>query len=154
MRQKHTVGYQFISDLPFLTLKGIGLHYIDSHGYSWDNRNRPNELCLIQYCIKGEGALEMNGIHYSILPGQVFVIEIPSESRYYLPSHSTYWEVLYLEFSKECLPLIRKIYRSVGPVFRLSKESNLAEQMFSIHKKALNNELKTFFENTKTAYQF
>lgn len=67
MIQNHTFGYQFISDLPFLTLKGIGIHCIDSHEYSWDNRDRPNEFCLIQYCVKGEGALEMNGIHYPVL---------------------------------------------------------------------------------------
>ena len=154
MFQKHAVGFQFISDLPFLTLKGIGHHLIESQEYFWDNRKRPGEYCLIQYCIKGEGALEVNGIHYPVLPGQAFVIEIPGESRYYLPSHSAYWEVLYLEFSRECLPLMRKIYRSAGPVFSLSEESGLVEQMFSIHEKALKNELKTFFENTKAAYLF
>lgn len=148
----HSIGFYFTSDLSFLTLTGIGLHYIDSPEYSWNNRNRKDKLCLIQYCIDGEGALEMDGIHYSILPGDAFIIDIPGENHYYLPAHSPYWEVLYLEFSKECLPLIWKIYRNIGPVIHVTKESGLVEQMFSIYKSALNNKLKTFFENTKIAY--
>ena len=148
----HSIGFQFTSDLPFLTLTGAGFQYIDSHEYSWNNRNRTDKLCLIQYCVDGEGALEMDGIHYPILPGDAFVIDIPGENHYYLPSHSSYWEILYLEFSKECLPLIRKIYRNKGPIVHLTKESCLAEQMFSIYESALNNECKTFFENTKIAY--
>lgn len=148
----HSIGFQFSSDLSFLTLIGAGLHYIDSHEYSWNSRNRNDTLCLIQYCIDGEGALEVEGIHYSVLPGDAFVIDIPGENHYYLPSHSPYWEVLYLEFSKECLPLIWKIYRNTGPIVHLTKESGLADQMFSIYESALKNELKTFFENTKIAY--
>lgn len=148
----HSVGFHFTSDLSFLTLKGVGLHYIDSHAYSWDNRRRKDELCLIQYCIQGEGALEMDGIQYPVLPGDAFIINIPGENHYYLPRHSPCWEILYLEFSKECLPLLRKIYQNTGPILRLSSADNLVRQMFSIYEKALENELKTFFENTKIAY--
>ena len=148
----HSIGFQFSSDLPFLTLIGAGLHYIDSHKYSWNNRNRKDKLCLIQYCIEGEGALEVEGILYPILPGDAFVIDIPGENHYYLPSHSPCWEVLYLEFSKECLPLIWKIYRKLGPVVHITGESGLVDQMFSIYESTLKNELKTFFENTKAAY--
>lgn len=149
---RSSIGFQFSSDLPFLTLIGAGLHYIDFHEYSWNNRERKDKLCLIQYCIQGEGALEVEGIHYPILPGDAFVIDIPGENHYYLPSHSPCWEVLYLEFSKECLPLIWKIYRNIGPVVHITKESGLADQMFSIYERALKNKLKTFFENTKIAY--
>lgn len=148
----HSVGFRFASDLSFLTLKGAGLHYIDSHEYSWDNRHRRDKLCLIQYCVDGEGTLEMDGILYSIRPGDAFVIDIPGENHYYLPAQASCWEFLYLEFSKECLPLMRKIYQHTGPVLHLAPESDLVKQMFSIYQKALENELKTFFENTKIAY--
>lgn len=148
----HSIGFYFTFDLNFLILKGIGLHHVDSHQYLWDNQKRKDELCLIQYCISGEGALEVDGILYKILPGQAFIIDIPGKSSYYLPSHSSCWEVLYLEFSKECLPLIRKIYRHTGPVLEISPQSGLAKRMLGIHKKALANELHTFFENAKIAH--
>ena len=80
----HSIGFHFSSDLSYLTLKGAGRHIIDSHDYSWDNRNRSGDYCLVQCCIGGEGALEMKGISYSLLPGDVFLIAIPGESRYYL----------------------------------------------------------------------
>lgn len=147
-----SIGFCFSSDLPFPTLIGVGHHYIDSHDYSWNSRNRTKKFCLIQYCISGEGALEVDEIHYPILPGDAFILDIPGKSHYYLPDHSSHWEVLYLEFSKECLPLIRKIYETSGPIVHLTKESGLEEQMMSIYEATMKNELKTFFENTKTAY--
>lgn len=148
-----SVGFYF-SDLSFLTLKGIGLHYIDSPQYCWKNQNRKDELCLVQYCVAGEGALEIDGVQYSIRPGEAFILDIPGKSCYYLPSHALFWEVLYLEFSKECLPLLRNIYQAVGPVLAFSPESQLVQQMFHIYECALNNELTTLFENTKVAYNF
>lgn len=148
----HSIGFQFTSDLNLITLNGIGLHYIDSHAYSWDNRTRTDELCLIQYCVDGEGELESDRIHYSIHPGDTFIIDIPGESHYFLPPQSSHWEVLYLEFSKECLPLMRKIHRNTGPVMHFTKESGIPDKMFNIYESALKNELKTLFENTKTAY--
>lgn len=150
----HSVGFRFTSDLSLLTLKGVGLHYIDSHEYSWDNHFRKDEHCLIQYCIDGEGALDMDGIHHKLCPGDAFLIEIPGNSHYYLPKHTDHWEFVYFEFSKECLSLIWKIYRNTGPVLPVTEESGLPEQMLAIYKKALDNQLETFFENAKLAYQF
>lgn len=148
----HSVGFYFSSDLSLLTLKGVGLDYADSSRYSWDNRTRKDEHCIIQYCIEGEGALDLDGIHYRVCPGDAFIIEIPGNSHYYLPDSSSHWEFLYLEFSKECLPLIWKIYRSLGPVIPITQESGLPRQMMDIYQKALDNQLKTFFENTRAAY--
>ncbi len=147
-----SVCFYFSSNLSFLTLKGAGFHYVDFPQYCWDSQSRKDELCLIQYCVAGEGALEVDGVQYSICPGEAFVIDIPGKSRYYLPSHAPFWEVLYLEFSKECLPLLRKIYQAAGPVLRLPPE--LQQAMFHIYECAIKNKLKTFFENTKATYNF
>ncbi len=146
------IGYQYSTDLPFLTLKGCGLHYIDSHTYSWDNRQRPDQHCLIQYCVDGEGALEFDRINYPIRSGDAFIVDIPGENRYWLPKHSSHWEVLYLEFSKECLSLIWKIHQKAGPVIHLTEESGLPKQMFAIYEQALNNKLDTIFANSKATY--
>lgn len=148
----HSVGFYFASDLSLLTLKGVGLQRVDSPDYSWDNRTRKDQHCVLQYCIAGEGALDMDGIHHPVRPGDAFIIELPGNSHYYLPDSSPYWEFLYLEFSKECLPLMRKIYRSAGPMIHISQESGLPGQMFEIYQKALDNQLKTFFENSRIAY--
>src|SRR5699024_11924582 len=56
----HSVGFRFSSDLPLLTLKGAGLQYVDTPTYCWDNHNRRDEHCLIQFCLDGAGALQLD----------------------------------------------------------------------------------------------
>lgn len=157
MEQKlphYSIGFHFQGELPFPTLKGVGFHYIDSHSYSWNNKNRKNSHCLFQYTVSGKGLLQENGTLYPQQAGDAFLIDIPSESHYYLPDSSDFWEVLYFEFSKECLPMLYKITGHCGPVLHLQGHSHFPEQMFQIYQQALTNGLKTFFENTKTAYSF
>lgn len=67
------IGFSSSSDLALLTLKGIGLQYIDTPSYSWDNRNRKDSHCIIQYCIDGEGAIEADGIKYPLQIGRAHV---------------------------------------------------------------------------------
>ena len=52
-----SVGFRFRSDLPLLTLRGVGLQRVETHSYCWDNRGRRDEHCLIQFCLEGEGAV-------------------------------------------------------------------------------------------------
>lgn len=147
-----SIGFIYSSDLSLLTLKGIGLQYVDSPSYSWDNRSRNDSHCIIQYTFDGEGALEVDGLHYKLHPEDAFIIDIPGTNHYYLPEHSSHWEFLFLEFSKECLPLMRKIYRAVGPVIHLPQECSLPDRMMEIYDRALKNQLKSYFENTRIAY--
>ena len=149
-----SIGFSFSSDLSLLTMKGIGIQYVDTHSYSWDNRNRKDSQCIIQYCIDGEGAIEVDGIHYPIHKGDAFIIDIPGPNHYYLPKHSSYWEFVYLEFTKECLPLLWKIHRTIGPVIHFPEDSLFFRRMMEIYDMALNNELKSYFENARISYDF
>ena len=148
----HSVGFRFSSDLPLLTLKGAGLQYVDTPTYCWDNHNRRDEHCLIQFCLDGAGALQLDDLLYPVAPGDAFVIDIPGKSRYYLPENSSHWEFLYFEFSKECLPLLRKIYGHTGPVVPVGLGTPLAERMVTLYRKALEDSVGTLFENSRLAY--
>lgn len=148
----HSVGFRFSSDLSLLTLKGAGLHYVNTLSYCWDNHNRRDEHCLIQFCLDGSGMLELDDLRYAVNPGDAFVIDIPGKSRYYLPEDSSHWEFLYFEFSKECLPLLRKIYGHTGPVVSVGLGTPLAEEMVALYRKALENSVGTLFENSRLAY--
>lgn len=147
-----SIGFDFASDLSLPTLKGIGLQYVDTHNYFWDNCTRKDNICLIQYTLKGEGTIKIDNIFYTLKPNDAFLIDIPSNSQYYLPKHSSFWEFIYLEFSYECLPFMRKIYQNNGPVLKINISENLIKQFFDIYAKALHNQIKTFFENTRIAY--
>lgn len=147
-----SIGFDFASDLSLPTLKGIGLQYVDTHNYFWDNYTRKDNLCLIQYTLKGEGTIKIDNIFYTLKPNDAFLIDIPSNSQYYLPKHSSFWEFIYLEFSYECLPFMRKIYQNNGPILKINISEKLIKQLFDIYTKALHNQIKTFFENTRIAY--
>ena len=58
------IKYQFSSDLPLITLTGIGFQNITDHSYSWHNLHRHDKHCLIQYCISGQGILTINNSTY------------------------------------------------------------------------------------------
>lgn len=147
-----SIGFSFSSDLSLLTLKGIGLQYVDDHSYSWDNRNRKDSHCIIQYCIDGEGAIEIDGIDHPLHKGDAFIIDIPGASHYHLPKHSSHWEFIYLEFSKECLPLLWKIHRTIGPVVHFTENSLIFDRIMEIYNMALRNDLKSYFENSRISY--
>ena len=149
-----SVGFHITSALSLQTLRGIGMHHITSHDYYWDNRIRKNSYVLLQYTISGRGIFQTADHTYPQQTGDLFLIQVPGDSQYSLPNDSEYWDVLYLEFSSECLPLLYHIHLSCGPAFHLEASSTLPEQMKQLYADAISNQLASVFDNSKAAYAF
>ena len=149
-----SVGFHITSALPLQTLRGIGMHHITSHDYHWDNRVRKNSYVLLQYTISGKGSFQTPDHTYPQQTGDLFLVQVPGDSQYSLPDDSEYWDVLYLEFSSECLPLLYHIHLSCGPAFHLEASSTLPEQMKQLYADAISNQLASVFDNSKAAYAF
>lgn len=149
-----SVGFHITSALPLQTLRGIGMHHITSHDYHWDNRVRKNSYVLLQYTISGKGSFQTPDHTYPQQAGDLFLVQVPGDSQYSLPDNSEYWDVLYLEFSSECLPLLYHIHQSCGPAFHLEASSTLPEQMKQLYADAISNQLASVFDNSKSAYAF
>ena len=149
-----SVGFHITSALPLQTLRGIGMHHITSHDYHWDNRVRKNSYVLLQYTISGKGSFQTPDHTYPQQTGDLFLVQVPGDSQYSLPDDSEYWDVLYLEFSYECLPLLYHIHQSCGPAFHLETSSTLPEQMKQLYADAISNQLASVFDNSKAAYAF
>ena len=149
-----SVGFHMTSALPLQTLRGIGMHHITSHDYHWDNRVRKNSYVLLQYTISGKGSFQTPDHTYPQQAGDLFLVQVPGDSQYSLPDDSEYWDVLYLEFSSECLPLLYHIHLSCGPAFHLEASSTLPEQMKQLYADAISNQLASVFDNSKAAYAF
>ena len=149
-----SVGFHITSALPLQTLRGIGMHHITSHDYHWDNRVRKNSYVLLQYTISGKGSFQTPDHTYPQHAGDLFLVQVPGDSQYSLPDDSEYWDVLYLEFSSECLPLLYHIHQSCGPAFHLEASSTLPEQMKQLYADAISNQLASVFDNSKSAYAF
>ena len=149
-----SVGFHMTSALPLQTLRGIGMHHITSHDYHWDNRVRKKSYVLLQYTISGKGSFHTPDHTYPQQAGDLFLVQVPGDSQYSLPDDSEYWDVLYLEFSSECLPLLYHIHQSCGPAFHLEASSTLPEQMKQLYADAISNQLASVFDNSKAAYAF
>ena len=149
-----SVGFHITSALPLQTLRGIGMHHITSHDYHWDNRVRKNSYVLLQYTISGKGNFQTPDHTYPQQTGDLFLVQVPGDSQYSLPDDSECWDVLYLEFSSECLPLLYHIHQSCGPAFHLEASSTLPEQMKQLYADAISNQLASVFDNSKSAYAF
>ena len=149
-----SVGFHITSALPLQTLRGIGMHHITSHDYHWDNRVRKNSYVLLQYTISGKGSFQTPDHTYPQQAGDLFLVQVPGDSQYSLPDDSECWDVLYLEFSSECLPLLYHIHQSCGPAFHLETSSTLPEQMKQLYADAISNQLASVFDNSKAAYAF
>ena len=104
-------------------LRHAGLHYISSHEYSWDGRNRRDpagEKALVQYTLSGSGALEYEGVRHEVPAGSAMLLVLPENHRYFLPEGSDHWEVLYFSAGGGFAPdLIRTLRKRFGPVVPL-----------------------------------
>ena len=149
-----SVGFHITSALPLQTLRGIGMHHITSHDYHWDNRVRKNSYVLLQYTISGKGSFQTPDHTYPQQAGDLFLVQVPGDSQYSLPDDSECWDVLYLEFSSECLPLLCHIHQSCGPAFHLEASSTLPERMRQLYADAISNQLASVCDNSKAAYAF
>ena len=130
------------------------MHHITSHDYHWDNRVRKNSYVLLQYTISGKGSFQTPDHTYPQQAGDLFLVQVPGDSQYSLPDDSECWDVLYLEFSSECLPLLYHIHQSCGPAFHLEASSTLPEQMKQLYADAISNQLASVFDNSEAAYAF
>lgn len=73
---------------------------------------------------------------------------------HHITLHDYNWDVLYLEFSTEYLPLLYYIHQSSGPTFHLDESCTLPEQMRDLYLNATSNQLESVFDNSKAAYSF
>lgn len=148
-----SIGFNFISPISLLTIKGLGWQTITSHNYIWNGKKRTDEHCLIQYTLKGEGQLEINNTIYKLRQGDAFIVEIPSSHCYRLPENSNCWEFLYIQFSKEALPFWNQIITLAGPVFSIEKHSSIEELMWKIYDMSVKNDFQNVYECSKYAYE-
>lgn len=152
--KKTSVGFKFLSQIPLVLINGAGYQNIISHDYVWNGRNRKDNQCILQYTLSGEGEIEIKGKVYSLKKGDAFLVDTPSDHCYILPDKSDRWEVIYIEFSKEALPLLKKIYDMKGHIVHFDIEEKIVQAIINIYKKCIEDEFKDIYQNSKYAYKF
>lgn len=146
---KKTVGFKFVSQLPLVLLTGAGYHNVTSHSYIWNGSTRKDNHCILQCTLSGEGELEIDGEVYSLRRGDTFIVDIPNDHCYRLPLTSQEWEIIYLEFSKESLPLFKKLYQMEGHYFHT--DPKLLKLVTQLYKMAIDDKLEDIYQNSRYA---
>ncbi|WP_110933894.1 AraC family transcriptional regulator [Paenibacillus bouchesdurhonensis] len=174
-----TYGFRFndASHLPLCSLFAVGHELADHPNYFWDGLTRTDgPLLLFQYSVQGEGMIEVgdprdfedgNGDGNSepgngsnnitrIPAGRAFLIEIPSNHRYYYPSKSkTPWEFYFLLIRpRTALPMWREIVSLIGSVPYLDPDGLPIQRLKSIFNEAHNGKITDPYIASSFVYQF
>ena len=148
-----SIGYHFASSLSLILLKGIGLRCY-THDYYWNNRKRSDQHCVLQYTLAGEGEIEIQHKHYPMCCGDAFFISLPGPHSYGLTKTSASWTVLYLEFTKDILPILHQLHSQCGMVFHIPLDDPIIQQALSLYQQAIHDEFQDIYLNSKAAYDF
>jgi AraC-like DNA-binding protein len=94
--------------------------------YDWNGLTRGKaEWVLLQYTFAGAGRLTWHGQHHQVLPGQLLVLPIPGDHRYFLPADGV-WEFFYLCLSgREAMRAGQAAVQRAGPLLTLGANAPL-----------------------------
>src|SRR3954452_23061520 len=152
-------GFRFLDTLnssSFYQLFAVGHQHIKDTSYDWDGLKRKDgPLLLFQYTISGFGNIEIDGVVHQVDAGSAFMVEIPSNHRYYLPSNSENWEFYFillrpLNIQKEWTELIKLI----GKVPNIPEDSPPIIFLKSAYFAASKNQITDGFRASSIVYQF
>ncbi|MFC4319980.1 AraC family transcriptional regulator [Litchfieldia salsa] len=153
-----TYGFRFLDTLNghFCQLFAVGYEKVTDESYYWDGLKRiDGPLYLFQYTISGFGQVEINDHKYRVGSGSAFMVEIPSDHRYYLPEESDSWEFYYVLFrpnnvSQQWEDLVGKI----GHVPKIPEDSAAILFLKNIFHTASKNQITDGFRASAIVYQF
>lgn len=124
--------------------------------YDWHGLEREEVgTYVFQYTLSGTGQLEIEGTSYKLQPGEAFIVEIPSDHRYYLPEGSDGWEFIFITLigSKpaECWQLAKA---QSGPVLKIPPDSKLIDLLFRIYQETADQKITDVYHASAKAYEF
>lgn len=154
-----TLGYRFLDTLhapQFYQLFALGYAKETSHTYDWDGTKRiDGPLYLFQYTVSGSGALTIDGKTHRIEPGYAFMVEIPSEHRYFLPKTSDSWEFYFILFRPSNLEEHwRELVRSLSHIPYIPPESSVIHSLQDAFHAGANNRITDGYLASSIVYRF
>jgi AraC-like DNA-binding protein len=121
--------------------------------YDWDNRQRPDS-CLFQYTLSGEGRFQTlpDGRTEILRPGTGFLVELPSETRYWL-SNGASWGFCYVILDGDMArDIVRQLISSYGHLWSLPLAHPSLEIIRGVHLRVTEGRIPDRFELAIAAY--
>lgn len=106
----------------------------------WDNRNRvpkgeaDQKFVLVQYTLSGSAVFTSAAGEHNLVPGELFIIPVPSETSYYLPQKNT-WEWIWLSASgRDLTAWAQDFTKKNGFIHRIVPEDRAIRKLASIYR--------------------
>lgn len=124
--------------------------------YDWHGLKRKDVgKYVFQYTLSGEGRLEMEGETYRLEAGQAFLVEIPSDHRYYLPADSKQWEFIFITLvGSEAAKCWNMMQKQAGPVVEVPVNSVLIQLLLKIYQQTCEQKITDSYHASAKAYEF
>lgn len=134
-----------------------GYELVTDHSYRWDGQNRGAQANYViwQYTLSGCGAIKYDGREHLLRHGDAFLVAVPDEHIYYLPSSSGRWEFVYITVAgNAAFDVVKEIQSSSGTrVFR-TENSSVAGDVIALLDQYRRHELPGYFRTSAMAYNF
>lgn len=137
-------------------IHSIGWENIHSPAYNWHGITRREVgRYVFQYTLSGRGTLEINQKSHSLTAGKAFLVELPSQHRYFFPDDSEHWEFIYITlYGLEIQKAFQLIHKEKGQVVSFPPESELVQLLLLIYQKATERQITDAFQASAAAYSF
>lgn len=113
-----------------------GHETVTSSSYCFHGLNRgSSEFTIFQYTVDGQGELEYEGRHYTLKPGDAFLVHLPHDHCYrFQPRENVdHWTHFYCSFTgREANRIARAVEASAGPVLHLNDGSSCVKSCLSM----------------------
>lgn len=137
-------------------IHSIGKEIITSTSYDWNGAERSEVGRIVfQYTLSGKGMIYVKEKYHSLPSGQAFLVELPSEHRYFFPEDSEHWEFIHITlFGKEIQKAYQLITEQWGHVISFPLESEPIKWLTAIYEKAVEKKISDAFQASSLAYSF
>jgi len=141
---------------PPAQIVSVGWELQTSTAYDWDGRSRKDrDRCLFQYTLSGRGAIELPEGRFDLGPGRAFLVSIPGDHRYYLPSDSERWELMYVMLAGVGLRRTwDELAVRLGPAPAFHPESGVIRALRDLYRKAADRSINDAYQASALAYAF
>jgi AraC-like DNA-binding protein/mannose-6-phosphate isomerase-like protein (cupin superfamily) len=154
-----TYGFRFQDVLPtdVANIFSIGREEkMPGTDYDWDGLKRKDVgTYVFQYTLSGSGRLEIPDKSYTVKAGEAFIVEIPSNHRYYIPEDSEGWEFMFITLvGREAAECWRLMKEQNGPVLKLPPDSKLIQLLLKIYQDTYDQKITDTYYASAKAYEF
>lgn len=124
--------------------------------YDWHGLKRKDVgTYVFQYTLSGSGRLDVADKSYTVKAGEAFIVEIPSDHRYYFPKDSEGWDFMFITIGgREAADCWRFMKEQSGPVLKVPPNSKLIQLLLKIYQETYDQRITDAYYASAKAYEF